>query len=451
MVRKRRKPPPLDGLPAFLVRNAERLPELIEFLPREDLDTDYLHWDDLQRRPLPAGVNSHDEWWYLVKMRRIAQGRQLPLCDHTSGRFWLSRSPLIDEGLRDIDLHAAGQTSAPTSVLTSRQRDRYLKNSLMEEAIRSSQLEGAATTRKVAREMISSGRSASNVSEQMILNNYHLMQEVLKLQKEPMSKDLVLHLHRIAVQGTLEDGAGGRFRRTEDKVTVVDHQTGEPLYVPPPAEQLPERLAVLCDFANEADSTPFLHPVLRSIVLHFWLAYDHPFVDGNGRTARALTYWSMLRHGYWLFEFVSISQRILRARAQYARAFLYTETDHNDITYFVVYHLRLIRQALRDLYDYLQRKDAQVQLLNRHLRIDRRLNHRQRALLTHALRHPGFVYTIPEHAFYHSVNHETARKDLQDLRRRGILEASKSGRSWEFRPPVDLEARLSGADRPEES
>ena len=60
----------------------------------------------------------------------------------------------------------------------------------------------------------------------------------------------------------------------------------------------------------------FIHPMIRSIILHFWLAYDHPFVDGNGRTARALFYWSMLRHGYWLFEFISISQIILKGPDQ---------------------------------------------------------------------------------------------------------------------------------------
>ena len=65
----------------------------------------------------------------------------------------------------------------------------------------------------------------------------------------------------------------------------------------------------------------FLHPVIRSILLHFWVAYDHPFVDGNGRNARALFYWSMLRHGFWLAEFFSISHEILKAPRKYYRAF----------------------------------------------------------------------------------------------------------------------------------
>ena len=101
------------------------------------------------------------------------------------------------------------------------------------------------------------------------------------------------------------------------------------------ASNCTERMGLMCDFANSKTPEGFVHPVLRSIILHFWLAYDHPFVDGNGRVARALFYWSMLRHGYWLFEFVSISQIILKAPVKYGRAFLYTETDDNDLTYFI--------------------------------------------------------------------------------------------------------------------
>src|SRR5205814_10028127 len=59
------------------------------------------------------------------------------------------------------------------------------------------------------------------------------------------------------------------------------------------------------------DALPIFHPMVRSMILHFWLAYDHPFVDGNGRTARALFYWSMLRNGYWMFEYITISKIIL--------------------------------------------------------------------------------------------------------------------------------------------
>jgi Fic family protein len=178
-------------------------------------------------------------------------------------------------------------------------------------------------------------------------------------------------------------------------------------------------------------------------MLHFWLAYDHPFVDGNGRTARALFYWSMLRHNYWLCEYISISPIILKAPAQYQLAFLYTETDENDLTYFILYHLDLMQRALRQLHDYIKRKSAQVRKLESELRGVVALNHRQRSLISHALRHPNQVYVVESHRLSHNVVYETARKDLIDLAKRGLLTARKAGRTWCFTPVSDLEMRLS--------
>ena len=198
----------------------------------------------------------------------------------------------------------------------------------------------------------------------------------------------------------------------------------------------------MCVFANEASSERFIHPVIRSIILHFWLAYDHPFVDGNGRTARALFYWSMLRHGYWLFEFVSISQTILKAPARYGRAFLLTETDGNDLTYFIIYHLEVIENAVSQLHEYIQRKTDELKKVEMELKGITILNHRQRALMGHAVRHPSFLYTIESHRLSHNVVYQTARTDLLDLAERNLLAARKRANTWTFSAPPDLEQRL---------
>src|SRR5439155_13308472 len=186
------------------------------------------------------------------------------------------------------------------------------------------------------------------------------------------------------------------------------------------------RLDALCAFANdvrsqaEGSAKSFIHPAVRSILLHFWLAYDHPFVDGNGRTARALFYWSMLRQGYWLFEFVSISEILVKAPAQYATSFLYTEIDNNDATYFLLYQCEVIRRAITSLHDYIDRKSKELRETEAVLRGTTELNHRQQALITHALRHPGTRYTIEGHRRSHAIVYETARHDLMALAELGL-------------------------------
>lgn len=199
-------------------------------------------------------------------------------------------------------------------------------------------------------------------------------------------------------------------------------------------------MSAMCDFAN--DSRSFVYPVVRAIILHFWLGYDHPFVDGNGRTARALFYWSMLSQGYWLCECLSISSILKKAPAQYARAFLYTETDENDLTYFILHQLQVVVRAIKGLHGYLKRKAAEVAETEALFKGHHDFNHRQLALLSHALRHPGQRYTVKSHQGSHNVVYETARTDLLKLARMELLTSSKVGRTYLFSVPEDLPERL---------
>jgi Fic family protein len=206
-------------------------------------------------------------------------------------------------------------------------------------------------------------------------------------------------------------------------------------------------MEAMCDFANGKTPNGFVHPVIRGIVLHFWLAYDHPFVDGNGRCARALFYRQMLCSNYWMFELISISQFLRKAPARYAAAFLHTESDENDLTYFIIHQAEVIRRALKDLHDYVARKSSETRASIAALHQFPELNHRQQALIAHALRHPGFAYNIASHGTRNAVVYQTARTDLLQLARLGLLEQNKAGRALVFLVPKDLESRLQSRNK----
>ena len=188
--------------------------------------------------------------------------------------------------------------------------------------------------------------------------------------------------------------------------------------------------------------TGFLHPVVRSILLHFWIAYDHPFVDGNGRTARALFYWSMLRNSYWLAGFFSISHEILKAPKQYYRAFLHTETDGNDLNYFLLHQLEVIVSSITSLRESIRIKQVEAETLRSNLGAGGDFNHRQIALLKHALKHPFAAYTVVGHQTSHGTSNQTAKNDLTYLESKGLLQRGKSGKAFVYSPAVDLGARL---------
>jgi Fic family protein len=347
------------------------------------------------------------------------------------------------ERLHDVDLRCGGSVEGPEPVTNPDTRDRYYVSSLIEEAITSSQLEGAAVPRSVAKEMLRTGRQPADESERMILNNFLTMRQISEWKKRDLTPELVLEMHRMITRGTLEHPEDeGRLRLDGDQVRVEDETTGDIVHLPPPAGELSDRLDALCAFANDPEMRGFLHPVLRSIILHFWLAYDHPFVDGNGRTARAIFYWSMLRHHFWLFEFISISHQILDAPTKYYRAFLHTETDGNDLNYFLLHQLSVIQKAIEQLHNYIRQKADELAQMQRLLGHMPGFNHRQLALLRHALTHSQAVYTVASHQNSHGVVTQTARTDLDKLVERNLLIKQRSGKAFAYYPSPDLSTKL---------
>jgi len=435
--------PPSDGLAAVLERalGAAIAPAVV------DSTGGYLPWDKVRFKTPPEGL-THEEWWIWIKLARRATYRGIPTLTNTAGQPFVYALP--DEVLRATDAiarNASGQITISEQVTDSDTRDRYVVSSLIEEAITSSQLEGAATSRRDAKEMLRTGRPPRDHGEHMILNNYHAMERIRELKDEPLTPDLVLELHRIVTDGTLENPEYAGRLQDDDAHRVAVWGDGEQLlHRPPPVAELPARLQALCAFANDTSGSPYMPPVLRALTIHFMVGYDHYFEDGNGRTARALFYWSMLRQGYWLAEFLSISRVLRGAPARYARSFLLTEQDDGDLTHFFIYHLGVIERAIAELHTYLARKADEMRSVQSRLRaMPGEYNHRQLAVLDYSLRNPGEYFTVRSHSSSHRVSVETARQDLQALERRGMVERFKVSKQFAWRPVPDLPRRLAGS------
>lgn len=404
----------------------------------------YLPWEKLRFKTPPEGMTTL-QWWAATKLGRAAMTREITLLRARNGSPF--RYALPDEVLRkvdDVNRRASGTIGFDSLIPNRETRDRYIVSSLIEEAITSSQLEGASTTGQVARDMLRSGRVPKNRSEQMIVNNYQAMQHITELRDEKLTPDVVCEIHRIVTDQTLDDPASaGVVQQVGARRVQVVTPEGHILHTPPPAEELPERLERLCAFANGEDRA-YLPAVLRSLAIHFIVGYDHYFEDGNGRTARALFYWSMLKEGYWLAEFLAISPLLKNAPARYARSFEYVETDEGDLTYFFSYHLGIITRAIDRLDDYLIAKQAAVRATRSRLGdLAPHFNPRQLALLGHALRHPGFEYTATSHAHSHRISVPTAHTDLNHLAESGLLTSGKQGRRHAWTSPADLDERIN--------
>ena len=333
--------------------------------------------------------------------------------------------------LHELDLNLGGSLHT-SELIPAEEKQRYLVSSLMEEAIASSQLEGAATTRKLAKQMLESNRKPRNHSEQMIVNNYAVMQWIVKNKNAVLTPNLITEIHLFITNNTLaEKEEEGAFRKSDD-VQIIDVQTGDVLHTPPGYQQLEALMNEFCRFANDQKKESFfLHPISKAITLHFLIGYIHPFADGNGRTARALFYWYLIKKGYWLIEYMSVSRIILASKAQYARAYQYTELDENDLTYFILYNLKCIIRALEELKSYIHRKNKEKQdILNLLKHTD--YNDRQISILQEILSEKKNVFTVLEVETKFNVSNQTARNDLNFLVGKGILQPRKSGNKIQF-------------------
>jgi Fic family protein len=444
-VRALQKPPSLSQL--FRKNTADPM-SLMKLGQREDVRNmldqaqhSYWSWDECRHRVKGLDGVTQEAFWTLVKLRR-QPGFHFGLNAPNGLPFVLNLTGEIQRKLHVADRSLGGLVGTDIEALNeSEYKAKYIASSLREEAFASSLIEGAVSTRVDAKQMIDTQRKPRDKNEWMILNNYETISFLNTQQSQPLSIALLLDIQARLTANTLENAAeAGRLRTATDDVKIWDDTSGEVVHVPPPAEELPARMQAMCNFANDTKNEPFIHPVIRAVLLHFWLAYDHPFCDGNGRTARALFYWAMLRSGYWLAEYVSISSVIAQKRNDYYRAYLNAELDENDATYFVAYHLKVLEQSIEALKADLIRKQAEVAAFAPLLSAT--LNDRQEALLIDAIKEPRSIFTYESHANNYSVTIPTARADILELVDLGLLNWNRKQRPHRFTPHADILKRL---------
>jgi Fic family protein len=444
------KPPKLEDI--FLKKSGElskalRDPEFLTLIARWNNSKEYYYWDSFRYLKFPNGI-SPEIAWACREFSHVGEVKYVPIIDKEDKPFGYWLPARAQEWLHLIDREVPFETIHKTAPAGG-EKERYILASLMEEAIASSQMEGAATTRKNAKNMLISGTAPKNKSEQMIFNNYKTIARIKELKEEKLTVEMILELHRLLTHKTMpEESMCGYFRATEkdDEVKVYDFDETL-LYDPPKHEQVAGLVEKLVDFANNDGDEHFIHPVVKGIMLHYWLSFIHPFLDGNGRTARGLFYWYMLKKGYWIFEYISISRVVMKTYGQYKRAFLFSELS-NDLTYFVMYNLRVIRDAIHEAALYIDRKQkAQRQAMDL-LRKVRGVNPRQRELLAWVFKNPDEQLTIAKHAAFHSVVYQTARADLLGLAGMGYLEQMKDGKKLVFVTPEGFHEKIKSLISP---
>ena len=377
-------------------------------------------WQRLKNAPdLPAGL-SHKALWGAAKFLRSTQWLTFAIAPGYKFTLHYNPPPTLDEALHRFTQEFYGHVDF-TQMPSEPDRRQVLVSSLMEEAIASSQIEGAVTTREAAKEMLRNNIAPKDASEHMILNNYETIRALQEWKDRPLDESLLFDIHVKITRNTLAPVEAGCFRTSSD-IQLRD-SNNDIVFKLPECELLPQLMEGVYAFvaAKEIDGR-FLHPIARASILHFLIGFVHPFSDGNGRTARALFYWLLLKEGYWLMEYLSISNIIKKGTAAYYEAFQLTETDDNDLTYFVRYHLQVLTRAHKELLDFLMRKaNERAAALDMLMQSKGKLNLRQTALLQDFLSKADQTITVTGYQQRFSISNLTARKDVDALHALGLL------------------------------
>lgn len=388
----------------------------------------YLPWEKARFITPPEGFSA-EEAWTLAKDLRIGGALPLPIHTPNQEQFHWTRLNYTDRLLNRFDLYMGGQFMTSKVRMSASEQQTFLTRGIIEESIASSQLEGASVTRKKAKEMIAENKTPQNKDEWMAYNNYHMMLKLTEVYKDiPLSQELLLEMHHILAKYTMPEDEIGRLRQDTDDISIGPEFSPITTYIPPLHSFLVHELQRLVEFANDDDPEHFMHPIVKAICLHFWIGYLHPFVDGNGRVARAIFYWYLLKKGYWLATYIPISTIIKRAPIQYSDAYVYTEQDDNDFTYFFDYHMHKIDQALDDFLAYIEKQQDENRQVDNMLLSKGVLNDRQKQAVHYLLSNTRHRVSMTSHSNLNDISLQTAMSDLKQLQRMGIVFPMREGK-----------------------
>lgn len=387
----------------------------------QKISSEYLYWDKVKHMA-PKGTDKQ-VLWQAVKIQRLLNAQDIQFGKYTF-HFTVTKNMLAL--LHDFDMNLGGNLGTK-SIIPASDKKYYLISSIMEEAIASCQMEGASTTRRIAKDMLRKKLKPVNKSQQMIVNNYETISKISQDKQTDFTVEGLLDIHRSISKKTLDNSEDEGVFRKNDDIFVVDGITGHVAHTPPSFTEIDAMIRDLCEFANSDNSDNFIHPIIKGIIIHFVLAYIHPFVDGNGRTARSLFYWYMIKKGYWLTEYLSISRIIYTNKKAYEKAYQYTENDGNDLSYFIQYHLDVMKKAFEELKKFLQRKIDEQQNILQFVGISN-INERQRYVIKTISENTHTLFTPKELATQFAISTRSARTDLQKLVEMGYLSVTNLNR-----------------------
>lgn len=233
----------------------------------------------------------------------------------------------------------------------------------------------------------------------------------------PITEGLIREIHRRLVEGVRGGSAApGEYRRVQNY--IVNSATGEVVYTPPPAHEVPILMHELVTWLNDPGD---VHPVLASGAAQFQLVHIHPFLDGNGRTSRLLSTLCLYRAGYDFKRLFTISEYYDRDRSTFYRAIQSVRERGMDLTAWLEFFTEGLATQLDEMKARGERAIRRDVLARQHGLSDRQASALGQVLDEGPLTIQAFEALCP------GVNRRTLQRDLKAMVEKGLLVEKGSG------------------------
>jgi len=434
------EPPKVELSPFSVIAEncPDKLIDYLDFFSPTDEKGRYLPFHELRYR-IDSALDL-SLVWSIVKLARIRQQAHIIKLGEPPANCSFVLTPLIQKAISETDRNATSASLewACSKIGEKAHMDYLLKDLIEDESISSSQLEGAATTTRVAKELLKRNRKPRSSDEKMILGNFNMMTFAWENRNKTLSVDLIQQLHQVGVEGIEDEKyTPGNFRTSDD--IHVANSDGDIVHTPPQARGLKSRMKAIVEWANtnhdNIDESTYLHPLIKSMVLHFCIGYEHPFRDGNGRVARALFYWYLFKSDFAAFRYIAISVFLKKAPVKYGKSYLNSETDEMDLTYFIEYQSGIVIRAIEKFKKSYQNAALEIERFNRWLwdsGLYNKLSDKQRTVFQVAKSGTVIGFTIRSVEKNLGCSYNTASSVLNGLVKLKLFIKVKEGREWVY-------------------
>jgi len=262
-----------------------------------------------------------------------------------------------------------------------------------------------------------------------VINHRNTLNFIEKLGKDKKknkdfgySQKILKKIHKLTVKKILSPDKCGRYRKS--KVVIKDSRDGAVVFTPIPAIEVGFQLDDFFSWlnSNQASQT---HPVLKAGISHFELARIHPFVDGNGRVARAFATLILFLEGYDIKRFFSLEEHFDKDPLSYYQALASASIYKQDLTVWLEYFTEVLAIELEQVKDKVKRLSLDSRLKDK-LGRQIALTERQIKLVEYLKIHEG-IKMIEAKKIIAQVSEDTILRDLKDLIKKGIVK--KTGKT----------------------